>query len=49
MASTLGTCFGNKKYADIKIFDSVRFASPLSTTCRGQIFDKGVVRLVVGG
>ena len=49
MATTLGTCFGIKKWDNFEIFDSIGFASPISTTCRGRIFDKCVVRLVVGG
>ena len=32
-----------------KNFNGVRFTSPISTTCHSQIFDKGVVRLVING
>jgi len=48
------TCFGtttvHREVGDFKkIFNGVRFTSPISTTCRSQIFDKGVVRLVIDG
>jgi hypothetical protein len=41
--------FWHQKWADFKIFDSVGFAPPISTTCHSRTFDKCVVRLVVGG
>ena len=35
----LGTCFGIKKRADFKFFDSIGLASPVSATCQSRIFE----------
>ena len=39
VATMLGTCFGIKKRADFKFFDSIGLASPVSTTCQSRIFE----------
>ena len=39
--------FWQQEIGRFKIFDSVRLASSISTTCRSWIFDRCVVRLVV--
>ena len=33
-SATLGTCFGIKKWDNFKNFDSLGFASSISTTCQ---------------